>query len=161
MNATIQTPTHAEAVKAFDSVLSSFMDKSPLNENEILSAVAGFNAGIQIRDYVMGRTILDMTAEDSASFFRFLIATAGESVGLYTLLALSEYRAGEKELTQKALNKACELNSEYSLARLLVRTFNAGFPVESFVTMAEELHSQVVAGIESLADVIAGEEVKN
>ncbi len=158
MNATIKTPTHSEAVKAFDSVLSSFMDKSPLNENEIHSAVAGFNAGIQIRDYVMGRTILDMTAEDSASFFRFLIATAGESVGLYTLLALSEYRAGEKELTQKALNKAAELDSSYSLAMLLVRCFNAGYPVESFESMAKELHSKVVEGIESLADVIAGEE---
>ena len=161
MNATIKTPTHSEAVKAFDSVLDSFRDSSPINENEVLSAVAGMNAGIQIRDYVMGRTLLDLTAEDSASFFRFLIATAGESVGLYTLLALSEYRKGDKELTQKALCKASELDSEYSLGKLLVRTFNAGFPVESFESMAKELHSKVVEGIESLADVIAGEEVKN
>jgi len=158
MNATIQTPTHAEAVKAFDSVLDSFRDSSPINENEILSAVAGFNAGIQIRDYVMGRTLIDLTAEDSSAFFRFLIATAGESVGLYTLLALSEYRKGDKELTQKALSKASELDSEYSLGSLLVRCFNAGYPVELFENMAKELHAKVVAGIESLSDVIAGEE---
>lgn len=158
MNATIKTPTHSEAVKAFDSVLESFKDSSPINENEILLAVAGMNAGIQIRDYVMGRSILDLTAEDSASFFRFLIATAGESVGLYTLLALSEYRAGEKELTQKALSKASELDSDYSLGRLLVRVFNAGWPVESFESMAKELHSKVIEGLQPLANVIAGEE---
>ena len=158
MNATLKTPTHSEAVKAFDSVLESFKDKNAIHENDIQTAVAGLNAGIQIRDYVMGKTLLELTAEDSASFFRFLIATAGESVALYTLLALSEYRAGEKELTQKALSKASELDSDYSLGRLLVRVFNAGWPVDSFVTMASELHSKVVEGLVPLADVIAGQE---
>lgn len=158
MNATIKTPTHSEAVKAFDSVLESFKDSSVISENDVLVAVAGMNAGIQIRDYVMGRSILDLTAEDSSAFFRFLIATAGESVGLYTLLSLSEYRAGNSELCQKALSKASELDSSYSLGLLLTRVFNAGWAVEGFENMAKELHSKVVEQVEQYADIIAGEE---
>ena len=38
-------------------------------------------------------------------------------------------------------------NQNYSLAMLLARVFEAGWPAEAFGNMRDELHPKVVAGI--------------
>jgi hypothetical protein len=50
----------------------------------------------------------------------------------------------EIEQAKIMLLEVLKLDSEYALAKLLNRVFDANWPSESFKAMAEQLHSQVV-----------------
>jgi hypothetical protein len=60
------------------------------------------------------------------------------------LLAALEYEQDNKEDALITLSNA---NQNYSLAMLLARVFEAGWPAEAFGNMRDELHPKVVAGI--------------
>jgi hypothetical protein len=75
------------------------------------------------------------------------IAPRGFVAPIASLFASLAYERGEGALAQKALDRALADDDQYSLALLLRRVFNAGWPPESFTAMRIDLHPKVVAGI--------------
>jgi len=61
------------------------------------------------------------------------------------LLAATSYEAGEGGLARLALDEATKDDPEYSLARLLTRAMEAGWPPEAFTRMRQELAEKLGA----------------
>jgi hypothetical protein len=61
------------------------------------------------------------------------------------LLAATSYEAGEGGLARLALDEAMKDDPEYSLARLLTRAMEAGWPPEAFTRMRQELAEKLGA----------------
>lgn len=53
------------------------------------------------------------------------------------------------EDARKYLDKALEIDPEYSLANLLNRAYNAGWPAHFLTDMSQNLHDNVVKTIET------------
>jgi len=75
-----------------------------------------------------------------------------DKVPFYTCLCAFYYELGADESAKEALAFALQINSEYSLAKLLYRVIEAGWAGKRFGAMRKELHSQVVEGMEKNAD---------
>jgi hypothetical protein len=63
------------------------------------------------------------------------------------LAAAIAYEYGDGALARAALDRAFTDAPTYSLALLLQRVFNAGWPPQSFAQMRGELHPKVCAAI--------------
>jgi hypothetical protein len=103
---------------------------------------------LQVRDYAMGLA----TPEDSLSLWamwRWIlrIAPKGYIAPVASIFATASYERGEGALAQRALDRALEDDSRYQMAKLLRRTFAAGWPPESFSTMRAELHPKICAAL--------------
>jgi hypothetical protein len=73
------------------------------------------------------------------------IAPQGYVAPVATLFAVASYERGDGTLAQRALERTFDDDPSYPLARLLRRSFAAGWPPSSFSTMRAELHPKVVA----------------
>jgi hypothetical protein len=71
---------------------------------------------------------------------------------LYTVLSALYFMDGDSDLAYLALDEARALNRDYSLLNLLARIYGAGWSVEAFDAMTQELHPKVLAEIEAIAD---------
>ena len=67
------------------------------------------------------------------------------------LLSATSYEAGEGGLARLALDEAIKDDPEYSLARLLNRVMEAGWPPEAFTRMRHELAEKLEALVEVAA----------
>lgn len=135
----------AEAVELFIKNFNLIKNNEEL-VTETTAAVLLALRDIQVRDYVMGL----LTPEDADKTIPVLewlkdAATEDTIAAPTTLLALTYY---EKSDTDKAFELlAPALATNYSLATLLRRVFDSGFPIEAFQSMRKELHPKVTAGI--------------
>jgi hypothetical protein len=117
-------------------------------DQELSALVLGSLSDIQVRDFALG-------SHDEASIdvywamWRYLvrIAPAGYVAPAASLLSALSYEKGEGALAQRCLDRALEDDPSYSLAGLLRRVFNAGWPPQSFAAMRKDLHPKVCAGI--------------
>jgi len=69
--------------------------------------------------------------------------------GVEAIDTLVSAELDKQEYPQEAV---AQINSEYSLAKLLYRVIEAGWAGKRFGAMRKELHSQVVEGMEKNAD---------
>lgn len=99
---------------------------------------------LQLRDYLMGLTSDGLSVESVANILRVMVVLIKqEELPAYpveTVLASYMYRLGDSDAS---LMLASGLVRSYSLALLLQRVFNAGWPADSFAKMANELHGKV------------------
>jgi hypothetical protein len=120
-----------------------------IRSDQELSALAlGSLSDIQVRDFALGSH--DQTSlEVYWAMWRYLvrIAPSGFVAPVASLLAAISYERGEGALAQRCLDRALEDDPSYSLASLLRRVFNAGWPPQSFAAMRRDLHPKVCAGI--------------
>ena len=117
--------------------------------NEILVArVIGRMADVQVRDYALGIHTED-TYDLYFTMWRELLRLAPKDfiAPIACIVASMAYENGDGALAQKAIDRAIADQSDYPLALLLRRVFNAGWPPESFSAMRAELHPKVVATI--------------
>lgn len=154
MAITQEIPTHLEAKNALDSLLDSFQDSKPLEENLIKTATLGIAKSVQIRDYCLGAFGLALSPADSVSFIKALEVLGEVSPALLSIKASYYYEGDDSIGANLALNKALELQNGYSLALLLRRVFSAGWSPASFVAMRRELHPKVVEGLKDLEGVL-------
>ena len=101
---------------------------------------------IQVRDYAMGLVNPD-NFDHYQRTFQWLTKVAPNSCknAPTAILALSYYELGDNELALKTLDPI--QNKGYSLAILLSRVFQSGWPVGAFAGMRAELHPKVTEGI--------------
>jgi hypothetical protein len=124
-----------------------FASESDKQSDEVVVNVLYYLTDIQVRDYALG--LLDPSTPDK---FRPALSVLLEAAPTDTeyinapacLLAALEYEQDNKEDAFIMLSNA---NENYSLATLLTRVFEAGWPAEAFGNMRNELHPKVVAGI--------------
>jgi hypothetical protein len=75
------------------------------------------------------------------------IAPKGYVAPVAVVFAILTYERGEGALAQRAIDRALDDEAEYQMAKLLRRTFGAGWPPSTFVAMREELHPRVCAAL--------------
>ena len=101
---------------------------------------------VQIRDYAMGLVNPD-NFDHYQRTFKWLTKVSPNSCrnAPTAILALSYYELGDNDLALKTLEPI--QNKGYSLATLLSRVFQSGWPVGGFASMRMELHPKVIANI--------------
>lgn len=118
------------------------------SDEKLSAQVLGCLSDIQVRDFALGSHD-DASIEIYWTMWRYLIriAPSGFIAPVASLLAALSYEKGEGALAQRCLDRALADDPSYSLAGLLRRVFNAGWPPESFGAMRRDLHPKVCAGI--------------
>ncbi len=127
---------------------------------------------VQVRDFAMGISVPDRTLDGAkpgalsnfwtiGDTWRWLltIAPRGYVAPVAAIFAAFSYEQGEGALAQRALDRAFEDDSAYQMAKLLRRTFAAGWPPSAFAQMRIDLHPKIcealfgpAGGIVALAD---------
>jgi hypothetical protein len=107
------------------------------------------NENIQIRDFLMGINIeaSDTTfSEEDVYDYLLLIATTVNkqvAVPVASVFAAHLYER-DKEDAKNAIREVLTINPEYSLAKLLNRTFASDIDADFLKAMASDLHSKVL-----------------
>jgi hypothetical protein len=139
---------HQYAAEYIEQFLTTFDTVSHRTDEQEYSefCAAAINAlrDIQVRDYVLGIINADNVATIRRALSNLAEVTPEEySAPVDTLLALTYYELDDTEAALEILEGV----KDYSLASLLTRVFQAGWPKESFQQMRNELHPKVVATI--------------
>jgi hypothetical protein len=143
--------TRREARLAVDTFVHNYVANTAdsVSSETIVSMQQGVAKDIQIRDYLLGLSLeypLPSLIEALSVMVEFI--PQGDRAGIYSVLAAHNYQSGDVAHAQEFLALAFDEDDSYSLAKLLQRVFNAGWPAGAFAKMTEELHPKVVAGLD-------------
>jgi len=135
-----------EGALALNSLCESYGVDGVRVDRGLLALVLVRLHDLQVRDYAMGLA----TPEDSLSLWAMWrwvlrIAPKGYVAPVAVIFATASYERGEGALAQRSLDRAIEDDAGYQMAKLLRRTFAAGWPPESFSAMRAELHPKICA----------------
>jgi len=111
---------------------------------DLIARVLGRLSDIQVRDFALG-CHTDQTLSAYWAMWRDLLRIAPPKfvAPVASLFAAIAYENGEGALAHRALDRAIEDDSEYSLSRLLRRVFSSGWPPSGFAQLRSELHPRV------------------
>jgi hypothetical protein len=143
--------TRREAKIAVDTFISHYLANTSedVSPETIISLQAGVSKDIQIRDYLLGLSLeypLPNVIEALSVMIEFI--PEGSRAGIYSVLAAQNYQNNDESRAQEFLSLALQEDDSYSLALLLKRVINSGWPTGAFAKMTEELHPKVVAGLD-------------
>jgi hypothetical protein len=153
MNTTTQL-TWRDGVEAIDTLVSAELDKQEYPQEAVANAVVAMTTNLQHRDYFLGLAKSDSLEVMTSVAVNVINQLDNEmdKVPFYTCLCAFYYELGADESAKEALAFALQINSEYSLAKLLYRVIEAGWAGKQFGAMRKELHSKVVEGMDKNAD---------
>jgi hypothetical protein len=123
------------------------MDKYRFNE-----VVNGINSDLDLRDYLLGLP-MEYTLEECASLMDYFINNLLDDervTPFYTVLSAYNYELGDKVKANAYLARG--LQDKYPLAGLLHRVYSAGWEIDAFASMRNELHHKVVKALEDKAN---------
>lgn len=143
--------TVGEAVALIHDSLMTFEDGLP--SADISAIIYAINNDIQIRDYLLG--LPDTFPMDTCKAFLSYISDSVDGAERYSVDTIAStyfFETGDIEMAVMLLATALDTKSDYSLALLLKRVVEAGWPSDSFRRMREELHPQVIANLEEKQD---------
>jgi hypothetical protein len=145
------TVTQRSAKEAVDTFVRHYLNNNSADVSaETITAVQiGVGKDIQVRDYLLGLSLdfpLEGLIEALSVMSEFI--PEGQRSGIYSVLAAHVYQTGDENRAQEFLALALNEDDSYSLAKLLQRVINAGWPQGAFASMTEELHPKVVAGLD-------------
>lgn len=135
--------TRKEAVELISGMLNNDIN---LEGEELEKVIFAVNEDIQVRDWMMGLPI-KWSLEESIKFMQYMAvhATAQDSVPFVTVQAIFYYELGEVDKATQCLNYSIHMDSGYSLALLVKRVIDAGWPQGSFKPMRDSVHPKIVA----------------
>jgi hypothetical protein len=148
--------TNGLAHEACDTIISQYFANAPLDTNLVEIVVKATNANANFRDYVLGAPVLEHGHTKAIHFVTALLPLMSEAerVPFYTILSAFYYELGDNELATASLHTAQALDPEYSLAKLLTRVMNSGYPSEGLTQMRVELHPKVMATLTTERDTV-------
>ena len=114
--------------------------------------VNGINSDLDLRDYLLGLP-MEYTLEECVSLMDYFINNLIDDervTPFYTVLSAYNYELGDKVKANAYLSKGLQEN--YPLAGLLHRVYSAGWAIEAFASMRNELHHKVVKALEDKAN---------
>lgn len=134
--------------KTFDKLLSEFSRGGKSLDYKDVAVLLVSLKDVTVRDYLLG-SITEEKVDDIESLWRWLLLVAPEGyrASIASLNAALAYERGGGAQAHVFLDIAFKEDDDYSLAVLLKRAFNAGWPPESFATMRKELHPKVYAAL--------------
>jgi len=135
-----------EGALAINDLVAEFAEKGMSENRQLIAMVLVRLHDLTVRDYAMGICNED-NIDTLWSMWRWLmrIAPDGYVAPVSTLFAVASYERGEGTIAQRALERTFDDDPKYPLARLLRRSFAAGWPPSAFANMRAELHPKVVA----------------
>jgi len=133
-----------EGAVAVNQLVEKFREDGILVNESLVAQVLVRLLDLQVRDYALG-IATDENQELLISLWRWLtsIAPQGFAAAPATLYAELVYEHGEGALAARALERAFDDDSTYQLAKLLRRSFAAGWEPSNFRQMRSELHPKI------------------
>jgi hypothetical protein len=154
--------TTGDAKLTLDKVIKQIAEQTGeilVASDDVKIVAYALENNLQLRDYLMGLTNDGLSVESVANILRVMVVLIKQeelpAYPVQTVLASYMYRLGESKLANGLLSSGLE--KDYSLAKLLSRVFIAGWPADSFATMANDLHAKVVQNIEDDSDKLVNE----
>ena len=137
-----------EGARAIDTLCERYSEMGIAQAPELVALVLTRLRDLRVRDYAMGISTPE-NFEALWSMWRWLlrIAPPGYVAPVAVIFALLTYERGEGARAQRALDRAFADEPGYPMAKLLRRTFAAGWSPESFTQMREELHPKICAAL--------------
>ena len=135
-----------EGALAVNDLLAEFAEKGFSENRNLIALVLVRLHDLTVRDYAMG-ICSEENIDTLWALWRWMmrIAPDGYVAPVATLFAVASYERGDGTLAQRALERTFDDDPKYPLARLLRRSFAAGWPPTAFANMRAELHPKVVA----------------
>ena len=142
------TPFQREGANAINELALDFSESGFSQNKALIALVLVRLLDLQIRDYAMGLAT-ESTGERLWDMWRWLlrIAPRGYVAPVAVIFASMSYERGDGALAQRALDRAFEDSPKYQMAKLLRRTFAAGWPPSAFTQMRADLHPKICAAI--------------
>ena len=143
--------TISQAVTLINDSILDFEDG--LTNDTIQEIIFAVNNELQVRDYLMGLPNT-FPMETCKAFLSYLSDSAGiaNSYAVDTVLSAYCYETEDMVGSMTFLATALDTKPDYSLAKLIGRVMQAGWPADSFGKMRLELHSKVLDEIANRAD---------
>ena len=134
----------AEGAHAVRDLLNDFALRGMEVEMTRVALVLARLHDLQVRDYALGMATPENQG-DLISLWRWLtsIAPAGFAAAPATLYAELTYETGDGAIASRALERALDDQPDYQLAKLLRKTFAAGWEPDQFRQMRSELHPRI------------------
>lgn len=130
-----------------DAIYTQLDSNTAPDDDHIAEITAGVNKDIQLRDFVLGLPSERPIAAVNAYLACFMDTVPGEFIAPIASILAANLYSMEDTSAKDVLSQALENNPSYSLAQLLNRVFNSGWPAGAFVAMTYELHPKVKAGM--------------
>ena len=129
---------------AISDLLVEFRERGEGSSRNLAALVLSRLQDLTVRDYSIG-VASDDIQDEMFAMWRWLVSIApkGFIAAPMTLFAELAYERGEGALALRSLERALEDNPDYQLAKLLRRTYAAGWPPENFKAMRSELHPKI------------------
>ncbi len=137
-----------EGADAINQLALTFIQVGVVLDKELIALVLVRLHDLQVRDYAMGFT--GQGSDDQLwDMWRWLLRVApkGYVAPVAVIFATASYERGDGALAQRALDRAFEDSPKYQMAKLLRRTFAAGWPPSAFTQMRADLHPKICAAI--------------
>ena len=152
------TPAQREGANAINQLALEFSRDGIVVNKALIALVFVRLLDLQVRDYAMGMTTMGMTtmgmtttdtSDQVWDMWRWMLRTApkGYVAPVAVIFATMSYERGDGALAQRALDRAFEDDAKYQMAKLLRRTFAAGWPPSAFTQMRADLHPKICAAI--------------
>jgi len=137
-----------DGAAAIDQLMTTFSTDGIVLDKDLIALVLVRLLDLQVRDYAMGMST-EATNEVLWDMWRWLLRTAprGYVAPVAAIFAIMSYERGDGALAQRALDRAFEDSQKYQMAKLLRRTFAAGWPPAAFTQMRADLHPKICAAI--------------
>jgi hypothetical protein len=118
------------------------------DDDHIAEIAAGMQKDVQLRDFVLGLPS-ERKIEDVNTYLAYFVdSVPNEFIApVASVLAANLYSLEQAGPAKELLSKVLEFNPRYSLAQLLNRVFNSGWPAGAFTAMTHELHPKVKEGM--------------
>ncbi len=130
-----------------DAIYSQIDSGQTPDDDHIAEVTAGLNKDIQLRDFVLGLPSERPIEAVNTYLACFMDVIPGEFIAPVASILAANLYSIEDTSAKDVLSQALENNPTYSLAQLLNRVFNSGWPASAFKEMTEELHPKVKAGM--------------
>lgn len=137
--------TNIRIVEDIRKAIDELADGVTPSAQHIAEVAIATNENLQIRDFLMGVQLekdIDYVGEYIALLGNVIVKD--KVIPLATVFSGYLYQREERERAELMLSEVLNNQPDYALANLLARVYAANWPAESFKTMAEQLHSQVV-----------------
>jgi hypothetical protein len=140
--------TNRQAVEALEKLEHAWEHQKRFTKTAVATLVKAVD-NLNFRDYVMGQLPTEYKADGAIEFVSALLPLIDEAkrAPFYSIMSTWYYELGDKDLAFASVLQAQALDPEYSLAKLLTRVYNGGYPFEFMVSMRGELHPKVSKSI--------------
>ena len=138
----------AQRKRLTDSIYSTVDSGVAPDDAHIAEIAAAMQKDIQLRDFMLGLPS-ERKIEDVNTYLAYFVdSVPNEFIApVGSVLAANLYSLEQTDSAKELLSIVQQADPKYSLANLLNRVFNSGWPAAAFTAMTHELHPKVKEGM--------------